>query len=89
MNRKKISVISLAAALLVVVLGGSSGGAWSQEPLDPDTDSNTEAAATQAPVQGDRPDQPGTDPIDEKSPFDYQASEEISQDLSVSFPVDI
>jgi hypothetical protein len=26
---------------------------------------------------------------DDGSPFDYQASEEISEDLSVSFPVDI
>ena len=26
---------------------------------------------------------------DERSPFDYRASEQISEDLSVSFPVDI
>ena len=89
MNRKKISVISLAGGLLVVVLGGSSAGVWSQEPQDSNTDSSAEVAATQAPAQGDRPEQPGTDPNDKSSPFDYQASEEISQDLSVSFPVDI
>jgi hypothetical protein len=29
------------------------------------------------------------DSADDGSPFDYQASEEISEDLSVSFPVDI
>ena len=28
-------------------------------------------------------------PTEEDSPFDYQASEQISEDLSVSFPVDI
>ena len=28
-------------------------------------------------------------PVNNDSPFDYEASEEISQDLSVSFPVDI
>ena len=37
-------------------------------------------------------DSPGNDPAPAKtddSPFDYQSSEEISEDLSVSFPVDI
>jgi hypothetical protein len=33
------------------------------------------------------PDQAATG--DETSPFDYRASEQISEDLSVSFPVDI
>lgn len=33
------------------------------------------------------PDQAATG--DEPSPFDYRASEQISEDLSVSFPVDI
>ena len=38
--------------------------------------------------------EPATDPEPETpenpdSPFDYQASEQISEDLSVSFPVDI
>ena len=89
MNRKKMSVISLAGGLLAVVLGGSSAGVWSQEQQDSDTDSSTEPAATQAPAQGDRPEQHSTAPNDKSSPFDYQASEEISQDLSVSFPVDI
>ena len=29
------------------------------------------------------------DPAGDASPFDYEASEQISEDLSVSFPVDI
>ncbi|HKK22642.1 MAG TPA: hypothetical protein VJ947_03065 [Pseudohaliea sp.] len=37
------------------------------------------------PAQGAQP----ADSADDGSPFDYQASEEISEDLSVSFPVDI
>lgn len=43
-----------------------------------------EAAATEP--------SPAQDPAaagDESSPFDYRASEQISEDLSVSFPVDI
>jgi hypothetical protein len=32
---------------------------------------------------------PDPEPPEENDPFDYEASEEISKDLSVSFPVDI
>ena len=32
---------------------------------------------------------PEPEPPEENDPFDYEASEEISEDLSVSFPVDI
>ena len=33
--------------------------------------------------------EPEAAPARDDSPYDYQASEEISEDLSVSFPVDI
>lgn len=49
-------------------------------------------------AQDAEPEEPGTGPETEEtaaparpagSPFEYEASEQISEDLSVSFPVDI
>ncbi len=54
---------------------GATTTAPQQNP-GPDTDTD-DAAADTAPSQTDR------------SPGDYRASEQISEDLSVSFPVDI
>ena len=45
-------------------------------PADPGTESAPEPEREPPPARDD-------------SPYDYQASEEISEDLSVSFPVDI
>ena len=47
-------------------------------PAERDADSEDDGQRS-----ADRP------PPSDDSPFDYQASEEISEDLSVSFPVDI
>ncbi len=49
-------------------------------------DSGDAAAAAGAEPAPSAPEPP---PEREDSPFDYEASEEISEDLSVSFPVDI
>lgn len=51
--------------------------AWAQEEAE------QEEAETETPTEDS-----GGEARDE-SPFDYQSSEQISEDLSVSFPVDI
>ena len=71
---------------------------WAQEPVansqaderdipatngaEAATSSETEAPAAAEPAASEPP-------ASVDSPFDYQASEKISEDLSVSFPVDI
>ncbi|TXS89279.1 hypothetical protein FV139_20290 [Parahaliea maris] len=73
--------MKLRPALLLLMLL-ATGLAGAQDPADPNTptDANTPAQATaNAPPARQQDD----------SPFDYQASEQISEDLSVSFPVDI
>jgi len=55
------------------------------------------AALAQPASTGEKPEEdsarqdttPEPEPPEENDPFDYEASEEISEDLSVSFPVDI
>ena len=59
--------------LLLLLLFAHAG--WAQE------DSGPEEAKTEPPAE-----EPETQDSD---PFDYQSSEKISEDLSVSFPVDI
>lgn len=53
-----------------------------EDPNSPAPDSKEPAAASAKPAD---PEAAAKDP----SPFDYEASEQISEDLSVSFPVDI
>ena len=52
---------------------------------------NTEAAGSKktAPIAKESTVEPAPPASANKSPFDYRSSEEISEDLSVSFPVDI
>lgn len=63
--------------------------AWSQEPeVEPETPrAQSEAATESAATDGAQPGPAA--PEEETSPFDYEATEQISEDLSVSFPVDI
>jgi hypothetical protein len=72
-------------ALLVLILSCAGASTWSQESDKPDADSTT----TVAPDQGANADTSEPQAISENSPSDYEASEEISQDRSVSFPADI
>ncbi len=91
----------LAIALFTLLLGSGALTLWAQqeqqEPVEPvppeqretqdadyvpvtnstDTDADNTPATTSEQVDAD------------DSPFDYQSSEKISEDLSVSFPVDI
>jgi len=97
MSPKILPVNRLIYALLALLLGWGSLSAWSQQEPGADADSertsgspsSTSASTTEPPEQAGRPDKRAAEPVNEDSPFDYQASEEISQDLSVSFPVDI
>ena len=89
----------LIRTLVMILLGAGLTGAWAQEQANPDAgssvaaeapaDADADAGTTESPKQAERPSAPAAEPSNENSPFDYQASEEISQDRSVSFPVDI
>jgi len=78
----------LAIFLFALMLGGSAMTLWAQqeqqEPIEP--------APSEQPERQDAENTPDTvseeTDVDD-SPFDYQSSEKISEDLSVSFPVDI
>lgn len=74
------------AALLI-----SATFAWSQPAADADsepTDSEPRQPSAQQADTGDAA-AGSTPPPERRSPTDYRSSEEISEDLSVSFPVDI
>lgn len=78
---------ALAATALATLLAQLGSPLLAQEqapqpqPDAPGEDSSSPAPATAPPAQS------GTE--SERDPTDYRSSEEISEDLSVSFPVDI
>ncbi|MEP0203803.1 MAG: hypothetical protein ABJ084_06005 [Halioglobus sp.] len=86
MNHSTLAV----ALLLVLSLAGTA--AWAQQP-------NASATTVESPAPTAKEPNTATAPApraDERpvadangNPYDYQSSEEISEDLSVSFPVDI
>jgi hypothetical protein len=80
-----ITTRALAVAILSLVLGAAPLHA--QHATDaPEQD----AKETQKNQENPPADKPVTAPAtNNDSPFDYRSSEEISEDLSVSFPVDI
>ncbi|CAA0091046.1 Uncharacterised protein [Halioglobus japonicus] len=55
----------------------------------PDSGSGEKSAATQQTPAATEPAPGGSPGTSNSSPFDYRASEQISEDLPVSFPVDI
>lgn len=90
----------LSIALLTLLFGSGTLTLWAQEqqePVEPvlpeqretqDADSNPVTASAEADtdkISATTSAQTETD----DSPFEYQSSEKISEDLSVSFPVDI
>ena len=85
----------LPPLLLMLALGATPLQAQSTpdaqaEPSTKATDQNTGAA--QSPQTADTKEStvtPAPKTSRNDSPFDYRSSEEISEDLSVSFPVDI
>jgi len=68
-------VLTLVLALWALPL-------WAQEPGDEQA-----PAADSQPADGNEV--PGGEASTPENPFDYEASEQISEDLPVSFPVDI
>ena len=84
-----IGTMRLALAVTLLLLAAAA--AWSQPATDGDSET-APATSTQEPVAGGNPDDAGADsaPVaPARSPSDYRSSEKISEDLSVSFPVDI
>ena len=91
----------LAIVLLTLLLGSGTLTLWAQqeqqepvEPVPPEQRETQDAANTpvNASAEADADDTPATTSAEaevDSSPFDYQSSEKISEDLSVSFPVDI
>ena len=67
---------------LLLLLAAPLQAQEAQAPAEPTIQTSTSAAATRRGCAGACRAQP-------QSPFDYRSSEEISEDLSVSFPVDI
>lgn len=57
-----------------------------KEPAEPQAQGTLESGGPAAASPGES--KPAPEKTDD-SPFDYRSSEEISEDLSVSFPVDI
>jgi hypothetical protein len=83
-----------AAFWILFTLLLSSPWAYAQEDepgdAEPVAEESTPAAEEAAPA--DEPAEAevtSTEPETAQDPFDYRASEQISEDLSVSFPVDI
>lgn len=90
----------LTRILLILLLcsGALSLAAQQDEPPEPAEKTAVTAAQENGdilplpPAKTDADNIPATTPSPEdadSSPFDYQSSEKISEDLSVSFPVDI
>ena len=77
-------------ALVLVFYAGVANGQLQAAPEDPNTppqpseQRDIERQATPVPES-----LPVPLPVPDQSPFDYRSSEEISEDRSVSFPVDI
>ncbi len=88
MNKTTRLTQRLAIALLTLLLGGGaltlSAQQEQQEPIEPVPPEQRETQDDEN-VPATTPDETDAD----DSPFDYQSSEKISEDLSVSFPVDI
>ena len=78
-----ISRTSLAPAILALVLAAAAGQA------QPGSEDTAGSAPPDAGAGESSPTTDGGNAGSSDSPFDYRASEEISEDLPVSFPVDI
>jgi len=85
----------LALLVLILTLGvfpvlaqqapaGDADSAAPAEEAEPGAKPQEQGAAAKEPDPASKPATTSKD-----SPFDYRSSEEISEDLSVSFPVDI
>lgn len=80
---------SLPIALAILLL--STFGAQAQDTTGEPAPASAVQKEQEAPAKTEEKAaaKPGAESESEDSPFDYRASEQISEDLSVSFPVDI
>ena len=86
----------LIANTAIVIALLLNAGPLASQPVEEDkgnpppqsTPTDSGAANTEQAAKRSAPAAPAAEKSDD-SPFDYQSSEEISEDLSVSFPVDI
>ncbi len=97
----RTSQLTPALTLIFLLWGSTAGSIAAQQAADPPAPEKDPAAQTQqtlddqsTPAAGMEMDatevesSPGEEDIN-NSPFDYKPSEKISEDLAVSFPVDI
>ena len=77
-------MLHLTGRLVLALALVASVPAYSQ---DPDTEPDSSDTVETGPETSTE--QPATPPSRDESPLDYESSEQISEDLSVSFPVDI
>ncbi len=87
MNSSKNIVRRAALAATMFALLGITQTSRAQ-PAD-ETVAEETPTEQQAPEKDTPPPAPDTGAQADQSPFDYQSSEEISEDRSVSYPVDI
>lgn len=86
--------MSIRAAVITAALFATlASGVLLAQQADPAEKEDGAATASANPGTGAESGQtPGRDeaaPAGDSDPFDYESSEQISEDLSVSFPVDI
>lgn len=79
------TVTKTLALILLLGAGLSHAQEKAAEPLEPPAPSSEAQQEQTKPAKGEQEAEDGG----EESPFEYRASEQISEDLSVSFPVDI
>ncbi len=93
-NQSRRPARACSAAALVLLFSSLPLAAQTPAERPPE---QVETPAEQDPSAADTPDLPSATtadtadaaPTEPEDPFDYEASEQISEDLSVSFPVDI
>ncbi len=92
MNKTSRLIQGLAVTLLTALLCGSVPTLWAQQEQQEQEQEPIEPIPTEQRETQDAENTPATASEEtdfDNSPFDYQSSEKISEDLSVSFPVDI
>ena len=80
------------AALVLVFCAGVANGqpdTAQEDPNTPPQSGEQRDVQSQATPEAETVTVPVPVPIPDQSPFDYRSSEKISEDRSVSFPVDI
>ena len=86
--RNNVSARFASITAMVALLNGSPiGTAFAQEAAEPDEAVTAQETDATNESTGEQSDPPAA--IDSGSVLDYEPTESISEDLSVSFPVDI